>query len=329
MAQEFEVSPLKGTTFAARMDGLDLPSTWMAVDVARNCREASTSNQVLSLPGVRGTSGLRTDQVLASRTSLETSWFRRIFFSTGTQRSFVRRTSVENGQADRGGRLCADPGLRLLVHRGSPRMASVLHGVEKPPGGGPTTSLASMYQPYEALKWMILRMGRIEGKRAIHDYLRLQQFQFPDRPLTEEQKRKTPPVAHPIAPRHPVTGRRSLFLGGAVIAGVEGMPEHEGLALMDDLRAFATPAAVRLRAPLERRRHRHVGQQMHAAPRQSIRRGEVQASDASHHGRRASGTRVLIGEHPLSQPQSQRHDDPHGPRPKRAASSGRGRRSVG
>lgn len=234
MAQDFEVSPLKGSTFAARMDGLDLSLDLDGRDVARIV-ESFYKYQVLIVPGqghIRPADQVRFTRIFGHlETHVQTD-----FLLDGHPEIFVLSNIVENGRPI-GAVDCA-----LTWHSDSsyiavPSMASVLHGVENPPEGA-TTSFASMYQPYEALSGDLRKA--IAGKRAIHDYLRLQQFQFPDRPLTEEQKRKTPPVAHPIAPRHPVTGRRSLFLGGAVIAGVEGMPENEGLALMDDLRAFAT-----------------------------------------------------------------------------------------
>jgi taurine dioxygenase len=118
-----------------------------------------------------------------------------------------------------------------------PSLGSALYGIEVPPVGADTW-FAGMSAPYEALPEA--RRHEIDGLRAVHSYLRLQQKQFPDRPLTEEQRRKAPDVDHPVVRVHPVTGRKSLFLGGDVIAAVPGMAVEEGIALMRELLAFAT-----------------------------------------------------------------------------------------
>ena len=48
-----------------------------------------------------------------------------------------------------------------------------------------------------------------------------------------------PPIWHPMVRRHPVTGRESLFVSPIYNTQVEGMPEAEGRALIDELTAFA------------------------------------------------------------------------------------------
>ncbi len=118
-----------------------------------------------------------------------------------------------------------------------PSLGSLLYGIEVPPVGAETW-FAGMSAPYEALP--AARRRDLDGMTAVHSYLRLQQKQFPDRPLTAEQLRKAPDVDHPVVRIHPVTGRKSLFLGGDVIASVPGMAEEEGRALMRELLAFAT-----------------------------------------------------------------------------------------
>ncbi len=109
-----------------------------------------------------------------------------------------------------------------------PSLGSALYAIEAPPAGADTW-FAGMSAPYEALP--------VDKRR-----LKLQQEQFPERPLTEEQLRKTPPVEHPVVRVHPETGRRSLYLGGSVIAGVPGLPTDEAIAMMRELLPFATGA---------------------------------------------------------------------------------------
>ncbi len=80
----------------------------------------------------------------------------------------------------------------------------------------------------------------IDDKRAVHSYVLLAQRSFPDRPIPEAKRREIPDIMQPIVRVHPVTGRRALYLGEHVIAGVEGMPADEGVALVARLREHAT-----------------------------------------------------------------------------------------
>jgi taurine dioxygenase len=118
-----------------------------------------------------------------------------------------------------------------------PSLGSALYAIQAPPVGADTW-FAGMTAAYAALPEAKRR--QIDPLRAVHSYLKLQQEQFPERPLTEEQRRKTPPVEHPVVRVHPETGRRSLFLGGSVIASVSGMPADDGIGLMHELLRFAT-----------------------------------------------------------------------------------------
>ena len=154
----------------------------------------------------------------------------------GHKEIFVISNLIEDGRLI-GGVDCA-----LTWHSDSsymkvPSKGSMLHAIEVPPVGA-DTSFAAMYDPYAELPAAL--RSAVEGKKAVHSYLRLQVNQFPERPLSDEQKQRAPDIAHPITPRHPVTGRKSLFLGGDVIASVEGLPEQEGIEMMREVLAFAT-----------------------------------------------------------------------------------------
>ena len=56
---------------------------------------------------------------------------------------------------------------------------------------------------------------------------------------TEEQIRDRPYVWHPIARRHPKSGRTALYMGRWAV-DIEGMPKDEGRALIDSLLAHVT-----------------------------------------------------------------------------------------
>jgi taurine dioxygenase len=116
-------------------------------------------------------------------------------------------------------------------------LGTILYGVAVPPSGGDTL-FADGCAAYDALDGAM--KARIHGLRAVHSFSRYQSRRFADRPLTAEQRAQTPDVSHPVVRTHPVTGRKSLYLGDDVIARVEGMEEREGKGLMDDLLRHAT-----------------------------------------------------------------------------------------
>jgi alpha-ketoglutarate-dependent taurine dioxygenase len=81
----------------------------------------------------------------------------------------------------------------------------------------------------------------VEGRRAVFDYAkRLAGYQGVDRVISEEAKRKTPPILHPLVHAHPVTGRKALYLDSTTTIGVEGMDEASGMALLEEIYEFAT-----------------------------------------------------------------------------------------
>ncbi len=47
-------------------------------------------------------------------------------------------------------------------------------------------------------------------------------------------------VRHRIARAHPVTGRKALYAVSGSSFGIEGMPDDEAIALLDELKAHAT-----------------------------------------------------------------------------------------
>ena len=63
------------------------------------------------------------------------------------------------------------------------------------------------------------------------------------------------------------------------------MPDDEAQELIDYLKDFATQARVRLSPPVARRRRAAVGQPLHAALRDAVRRHEVHAPHAAHDAR--------------------------------------------
>lgn len=121
--------------------------------------------------------------------------------------------------------------------RSVPSNGSILHGIEiTGAGAGGETLFCNLYAVYDALPEQTRK--RIDTLRVVHSHdavLRRGQG------IAKSGKYEDiPQVEQPLVRRHPVTGRRSLFISPHTMDGVVGMSEEEGTALLDELIAFAT-----------------------------------------------------------------------------------------
>lgn len=127
-----------------------------------------------------------------------------------------------------------------LAYMAEPSLGSVFHCLECPASGG-ETAFASMFAAYDALPGT--RRAWLTGRTAVYDYVWDYARRHPTRPaLTEAQKRKTPPVAHPCIRSHPETGRRALFLSPVWVRHFVGMSEAESRPILEEICDFATGA---------------------------------------------------------------------------------------
>ena len=117
-----------------------------------------------------------------------------------------------------------------------PNAGSMLYAIELPPEGGDTL-FADMYSAYEALPGEL--KGVIRDRKARFSRIKLHHVHYPHLPaLTEQDKRKRPDVWHPLARRHPCSGRTALYIGRWA-CGIEGMAETEGERLVRTLQEFS------------------------------------------------------------------------------------------
>lgn len=115
-----------------------------------------------------------------------------------------------------------------------PNAGSFLHAQLVPPEGGDTI-WSDLYAAWETLPEATRRL--LKGRRARFSRIDLHHVHYPYEPaLTEAQKKARPDVWHPIARRHPRTGRTALYVGRWAI-DIEGMPHDEGHALVLELQA--------------------------------------------------------------------------------------------
>lgn len=113
-----------------------------------------------------------------------------------------------------------------------PPMGSVLRAVQIPEVGG-DTCFANTIAAYEALSPAIQRL--IDGLTAVHDITKPLQKGIAAGHTTAdlaEMQAKWPPVEHPVARTHPVTGRKSLFVNRNSTTHIVGLRERENEALL-------------------------------------------------------------------------------------------------
>jgi taurine dioxygenase len=119
--------------------------------------------------------------------------------------------------------------------------ASLLYSAVAPQEGGDTV-FADATTAYDDLSDELKE--RIEDLKAVHSmtYLVDQELKSNPhkKPLTAQERARTPDVEQPLVRRHPVTGRRSLLLGSMIISGVVGLDERESARLLDELHTHAT-----------------------------------------------------------------------------------------
>ena len=117
-----------------------------------------------------------------------------------------------------------------------PASITMLYGVETPDHGGETL-IASAALAYEALDdAMKAQVENLVGLHCLGGSPALPGERIPFNPETTA---KHGIVRHPLVMRHPVTGRKALFLSGSAY-GFEGMETEEGRALVHQLRAHCT-----------------------------------------------------------------------------------------
>ena len=120
-------------------------------------------------------------------------------------------------------------------YRPIPAMGSILHGVEVSRTGG-LTCFTNMHAVYEALpaEWK----AKVEGRKALHDFDKLSRISGA-RKQSDQNGAVLPPIWQPMVRKHPVTGRKSLYISPIYNDHIEGMEEAEATAFIGELAAFA------------------------------------------------------------------------------------------
>ena len=128
---------------------------------------------------------------------------------------------------------------------------NVLYGIRIPrrngkPLGG--TEFSNMHAAYDALPEEI--KTRLDGMTATHDFEKFWEHMRRDRnsgrpPMTEEQRKRRPPVVHPLFLTHPITGRKVLYCNPGYAIRINELPQVESDKMLDYLFAHQLEARFR------------------------------------------------------------------------------------
>ncbi len=128
-----------------------------------------------------------------------------------------------------------------MSYRETMGFVNVLYGLKIPRRDGIAlggTEFANMHAAYDALPDDI--KTRLDGMTATHDFEKFWEHMRRNKasgrpPMTDEQRRRRPPVVHPLFMTHPVTGRKVLYCNEGYVMRINELPEAESDRMLDFL----------------------------------------------------------------------------------------------
>jgi len=126
-----------------------------------------------------------------------------------------------------------------------PARATLLHALEVPMNGSEPlgdTLFSSMTRAYDALPERMKQ--RLEGLQAVHSYRYTYEQKARDFKLRPNLAQRgtdwlPPDVVHDVVRRHPVTGKKCLYVNEGYTTRIVGLPKEESDALLAELKAHA------------------------------------------------------------------------------------------
>ena len=128
-----------------------------------------------------------------------------------------------------------------MTYREVPGFVNVLYGLRIPRRDGKAlggTEFANMHAAYEALPGEI--RTRLAGMTATHNIEKFWEHMrrvhnSPRPPMTDEQRRRRPPVIHPLFLTHPITGRLVLYCNPGFVVRINELPERDSDEMLEHL----------------------------------------------------------------------------------------------
>ncbi len=119
----------------------------------------------------------------------------------------------------------------------NPATGSFLYGVEIPKGHG-HTEFANLRLAYETLPPMLKSLA--DRAWGVFSYAHRSAAYDESPEASAKARAKSPDVLHPLVHQHPKEGWGALYLDPGTMPGIEGLPQAEGRALIQELQEHAT-----------------------------------------------------------------------------------------
>jgi taurine dioxygenase len=130
---------------------------------------------------------------------------------------------------------------------------NVLYGLRIPMRDGKSlgnTEFCNMHAAYDGLPPELKK--ELDGMTITHDFNKFWEMMRREKgstrpPLTEEQRRRKPPVSHPVFLVHPITGRKVLYANPGYSMRINEMPEQRSAEVLEFLFAHQLQDKYRYR----------------------------------------------------------------------------------
>jgi taurine dioxygenase len=138
-----------------------------------------------------------------------------------------------------------------MTYRKVPGFVNVLYGIRIPHRDGKplgATEFSNMHLAHEDLPPEI--KSRLGQMTATHNFEKfwehMRRNRGSERPaMTDEQRRRRPPVVHPVFLTHPITGRKVLYCNPGYAVRINELPERESDEMLEFL--FAHQLQIKFR----------------------------------------------------------------------------------
>lgn len=163
-----------------------------------------------------------------------------MYFEPGLPEVMILSNMVENGKpvglSDAGQDWHTDMSYSRTI-----AFSNVLYGIRIPVRDGKSlgnTEFSNMHAAYDDLPQAL--KDELDGMTITHDFNKFWEMMRREKgstrpPLTEEQKRRKPPVSHPVFLTHPITGRMVLYANPGYSVRINELPEARSAEVLDFL----------------------------------------------------------------------------------------------
>ncbi len=227
----------KGAGLGATIYDIDLSQSLGAADY-KAIEQALGNHGVVSFPGQKLTSRQLRDYA-EKFGQLEIN-VANLFHDPQFREVMILSNMKENGQpigfSDAGQSWHTDMSYSKTIAFGN-----VLYGIKIPHRNGEplgNTEFCNMHAAYEDLPQDL--KDELDGMTVTHDFNKFWEMMRRDKdsarpPLTEEQRKRKPPVSHPIFLTHPITGRKVLYANPGYSVRINELPEERSNAVLQFL----------------------------------------------------------------------------------------------